>query len=354
MADEITPDFFRRQDTPLASVLDDMFDGVYIVDRQRRILLWNRAAVAMTGYTAAEVRGRWCGDNVLDHIDADGNCLCRSECPLTHVFRTGCPIERKVYPRTKSGRRFPTITHAAPIHNEAGEIVAAVEVFRDASREEEFRLLQEKFNRLIAQHVTGATFDEVMGQARGDVAQISSRDLTVMYLDVEGFTGYTESKRPEEAVAMLNEVYGICGIIASECHGDVDRFIGHCITAVFIDANDAVGASMKILRALRKLNVWRKRKKQPPIAIRIGINSGRVIQGEVGTAHRKDRIVIGDVVNTAARLQELARPNGVCIAEATASRLRSVDKLDPGGMVLVRGKSDGFLVYHWTLENDKG
>ena len=344
---KITTALFRRTDTPLASVLNDMFDGVYIVDKDRHILFWNRAAETLTGFAAGDVCGRWCGDNILDHIDARGNYLCKTECPLTHVFRTGCPVELKVYPRTQSGRRFPTVTHAAPIHDESGEIVAAVEVFRDATRDEEFRLLQEKFNRLIAQYVSSATFEEVMAQARGSsAAGSSSRNMSVMYLDVVGFTSFSEGHRPEEAVQMLNDVFGMCDIITTECHGDVDKFIGDCIMAVFIDANDAVEAAKRVLQALARMNDWRLNENKPPIAVRIGINSGLVIQGEVGTPHRRDLTVIGDVVNTAARLQQLAHINGICISEAAASRLKNLDDFERGGMVLVRGKSEGILVDH--------
>lgn len=346
--DAVSAALLQRTDTPLASVLDDMFDGVYIVDPNRRILFWNKAAEDLTGFAADEVRGRWCGDNILNHIDVQGNYLCKTDCPLTQVFRTGLPIEMKVYPCTKCGRRFPTVTHAAPIHNEAGEIVAAVEVFRDASQDEQFRTLQEKFNRLIAQYVSSATFEEVMAQARGDSAGTSfSRDMTVLYLDVVGFTNYSEAHRPDEAVQMLNDVFGMCDVITTECHGDVDKFIGDCIMAVFLDANDAAEAGRKVLVALDRMNEWRAHDNEPPIAVRIGVNSGLVIQGEVGTPHRKDLTVIGDVVNTAARLQQLARVNGMCISEATASRLRSIAEFERGGMVLLRGKSDGILVYHW-------
>ena len=344
----ITSEYFQRDDTPLASVLNDVFDGVYIVDRQRRILFWNRAAERMTGFAAGEVRGRWCGDGILDHIDENGTCLCKSACPLTHVFSTGCPIEKKVYPRAKNGRRFPTITHAAPLHNEAGEIVAAVEIFRDATREEEFRLLQEKFNKLIAQYVSTATFEEVMARARGQhTGNGTSRDVTVLYLDVVGFTTYSESHRPAEAVEMLNDVFAICDIITTECRGDVDKFIGDCIMAVFIDANDAVEAGKKVLRALHRMNQWRHAEGKPPIHVRIGINSGIAVHGEVGTPQRKDLTVIGDVVNTAARLQQLAQPNGMCLSEAVLARLSQCEGFIPGGTVLIRGKSEAMVIYHW-------
>jgi PAS domain S-box-containing protein len=349
MAPKLTVDELRRTDTVLASVLDDMFDAVYITDKHRHILFWNRGAERVTGYAAADVQGRWCGDNILDHVDENGNYLCKTDCPLVHVFKTGQPIEKKIYPRHRCGKRFPTLTHVAPIHDEAGAIVAVVEVFRDISREEELRLLQEKFHKLIAKYVSTATLEEVMARVQGAVPGAAAiRDLTVLYLDVVGFTAFSELHRPQEAVELLNDIFGMCDVITTECHGDVDKFIGDCIMAVFIDANDAVAAGRKVLEGLGRMNAWRNAAGQDSIWVRIGINSGLVLHGEVGTTHRKDLTVIGDVVNTASRLQHLAPPNGICLSESAYSRLTDAADLLPCGRVRVKGKAEPIEVYHYT------
>lgn len=351
MDEPMSAEYLSRKDTVLAAVLNALFDGVYIVDKDRKILFWNRGAEEITGYRAEEVENHWCGDNILNHIDEKGNILCHGGCPLTRSLRTGEHVRKKVYPLHQSGRRFPVVTHVAPIRDEAGEIIAAIEVFRDVSQEEEFRLLQEKFNKLIARYVSSATLDEVVAQIHGKSSTgVCIRDLTVLYVDVVAFTSFSERHSGEEAVSLLNDIFGICEVITTEYNGDIDKFLGDCIMAVFVDANDAVGAARQVLSALGRLNKQRGSEGQEPVAVRIGINSGHVIQGDVGTRDRKDLTVIGDVVNTAARIQASAQPNSVYISTAAFSRLKDSTAFAYEGEIRVKNRETPIGVYRYAGE----
>lgn len=336
-------------DSDLASVLDSLFDGVYIVDNDRRIIFWNRGAEAITGYAAAEVRGRCCSEDILNHIDENGKLLCGSECPLASCLRTGEEIAAKVYALHKSGRRFPVRTHIAPLRDDSGAIVAGIEVFRDISDEEEFRQLQEKINRLVQQYVSKSTYEEILQRAGSGTGNgTRPRDLTIFFLDVAGFTPFSETHAPEEVVRMLNNVFGICDVITRESHGDIDKFIGDAIMAVFVDANDAVSAAERILdHALPHYNRVRESEGLEPVRVRIGINSGRVLQGNIGTEDRKDLTVIGDVVNCAQRIESAAEPGVLLLSEATYSRLRPERSANYRlrGEVAVKGKSRPVRVY---------
>lgn len=119
-----------------AGLLDSLADGVYVTDTGRRILLWNRAAERITGWTAAEVVGRTCFDNLLCHVDKDGHCLCGHEhCPLHRSVVTGRASEAPllVYAQRKTGERIPVEVTVAPLHDRSGGVVGGIEVFRDAS-----------------------------------------------------------------------------------------------------------------------------------------------------------------------------------------------------------------------------
>ncbi len=328
------------------SLLNDIFDGVYIVDKDRKILFWNKGAEDVTGYKSAEVAGKHCSDNILNHIDEKGNLICKTDCPLKKTLETGKKIKTKVYPLHKSKKRFPVMTHIAPIKDKEGNIVAAIEVFRDITKEEEFRILQEKFNRLIKKYVSSATYDDVLNEARSNAASTAhKKDLSVLYLDIVGFTGYSEKHSPENVTQMLNEVFGICEIITKECFGDIDKFIGDAVMAIFIDANDAANAAVKILRALSKMNKNRTEKNQEKINVRIGINSGEVIQGTVGTVNRRDLTVIGDVVNTASRIQNISPVNTVAVSESTYSRIKQPEDFKFYKEVKVKGKANPVPIY---------
>ena len=323
MSQEFSADHLREEGSPLRTVLDSVFDGVYIVDPKRRIIFWNRKAEELTGYCANDVMGRCCGDDILNHIDEQGRLLCKGLCPLARVIETSEPARAKVYPLHKSGRRFPVMTHIAPILDANGKVVAAIEVFRDISKEEDYRILQEKFQRIVQKYVSTTTFQEIVEQARsGGGARALQRDLTILYLDIVGFTSLSEKSTPEEMIDLLNMFFATCGVITRECHGDIDKFIGDAIMAVFIDANDAIEAARTIIRvSLPDLNALRVEAGREPVRVRIGINSGLVMQGDIGTLDRKDRTVIGDVVNTAQRIERICPPNSILISEATYSRL---------------------------------
>jgi adenylate cyclase len=301
----------------------------------------------MTGYSNDEVLTRKCSDNILNHIDDEGTLLCIHGCPLDRTLATGEHVKVKVYPLHKSGRRFPVMTYICPIRDRSNEIIAAIEVFRDISQEEEHRILQEKFSSIIKKYVSTTTFEEIMSKVQVGAADASRRvDMTIMFLDVVGFTNFSEKYSPEQVVNMLNELFEVCSDVIEECQGDIDKFIGDAVMAVFLDANDAVCAASKILfQYLPELNERRLRQNKDAISIRIGINSGNVIQGDVGTVNRKDLTVIGDVVNTASRIEARAEPGSVYISESTFSRLKDPSEFTSVGEIKLKGKKQALKLF---------
>ena len=319
-------DDLQNPSSELYRTLNSLYDGVYVVNPKRVILFWNKAAELMTGYSAEEVVGHSCKDDILNHIDENGVLLCRSACPILKAITHGESSIAKVYPKSKDGKRFPVQTHVSTFRDEKGVVVAAIEVFRDISVQEDLRIMQEKFDTLIRKYVSSTTYSDVRNRVKSGGQHNVPRilELSVLYLDVVNFTGFSEVNPPEKVVKLLNDLFGICDVITRECYGDIDKFIGDAIMAVFTDANDAVRSAIRILNTgIPELNRVRKEAGQSPIAIRIGINSGLVLQGDVGTVDRKDLTVIGDTVNIAARVEKASLPNRLTISEATLSRLSS-------------------------------
>lgn len=345
----ISVEALSGKDTLLGKVLDSIFDGVYITDRSGAILFWNRAAEEITGYAAESVVGRRCSDNILNHIDEKGRLLCGDRCPLMQAIETGEACGAKVYPLHRDGHRFPVQTHIGPIRNEHGKVIAGIEVFRDISHGEAFRLLQEKFNQLVKKYVSQTTYEELVAQATlGADTEALSRELTIFYLDMVGFTAFSESSEPPQVVQVLNEVFGMCDVITRENHGDIDKFIGDALLATFIDVNDAVDAARKVARnALPYYNEKRKEKGLEAVNVRIGIHSGVVLQGDIGSSERKDRTVIGDVVNVAQRIESICVPGAVFISEASFSRLDEAwaRRFAFHGEVPVKGRAEAVKVY---------
>lgn len=136
-------------------LLDQMSDGVYFVDRERRIQYWNKAAQQLTGYAPAEVLGRLCQESRLCHTDADSGCLCHEGCPLTDSMADGEAREVNLYLRSKSGRKVPAAVRVRPMKGADGTIVGAIEIFSDDAAHSEARRKIESMQRLAyLDHVT--------------------------------------------------------------------------------------------------------------------------------------------------------------------------------------------------------
>ncbi len=111
------------------NLIDNLYDGVYFVDRDRRITYWNKGAERISGYSAEQVIGRRCRDNLLNHVTANGISLCQDHCPLSAVMEDGKPREAEVYLHHADGYRVPIMVRATALRDEEGKIVGAVETF---------------------------------------------------------------------------------------------------------------------------------------------------------------------------------------------------------------------------------
>lgn len=120
-----SPDFFER-------LFEQFYEGVYFVDRQRRITYWNRAAHRISGYAPEEVIGHYCQDNILDHVDDAGTQLCFGKCPLMTTIESGLPHECEIYLHHKQGHRVPVRVRVTPVRDAGGNVVGAVEMFLES------------------------------------------------------------------------------------------------------------------------------------------------------------------------------------------------------------------------------
>ncbi len=138
-------------------LLNQIDDGIYFVDRERTISYWNLAAERITGYTAEEVVGSKCYDNILNHIDKKGVHLCHVGCPLLKTMQDGLDRQAPVYLSHKLGHRVPVSIKSMPIYDK-GLIVGAIEIFTD--RDQPYNLLESIEELKVLAH-----FDPLTGLA---------------------------------------------------------------------------------------------------------------------------------------------------------------------------------------------
>jgi PAS domain S-box/diguanylate cyclase (GGDEF) domain len=120
-------------DNVLDIVLESIAEGVYMVDRDRRITYWNSGAERITGYPKEKVIGSKCSDNLLRHVTADGQELCAEGCPLAACMCDGVNREAEVFLHHRDGHRVPVIVKAIPVTDEEGKPNGSIEVFADRS-----------------------------------------------------------------------------------------------------------------------------------------------------------------------------------------------------------------------------
>jgi len=115
------------------SLLNNLSEGVYIVDTGRRITYWNSGAEKISGFPAAAVIGKRCGPKTLKHIDAKGAVLCRGACPLEKTLTDGLPRSAEVYLHHKDGHQIPVILRTKALFDEKKRIIGAAQIFTDNS-----------------------------------------------------------------------------------------------------------------------------------------------------------------------------------------------------------------------------
>ncbi|GAA6136874.1 hypothetical protein NBRC116583_06210 [Arenicella sp. 4NH20-0111] len=180
---------------------------------------------------------------------------------------------------------------------------------------------------------------------------------TILFSDIVGFTRLSERLEPEKVVDFLNLYMTAMSNIIEEEGGIVDKFIGDGIMAVFTD-NDAEQAMAAVRAGLRMQETVHKDREtwgdiDPDLAaveIRIGINSGRVISGNVGSEQRMDYTVIGDNVNVAARIEQACEPGGVLVSLSTYEDIKLRVKATEMEPIKVKNRDQAVLTYSVTSE----
>jgi adenylate cyclase len=212
-----------------------------------------------------------------------------------------------------------------------------------------------KMKRLFGQYVSKDVYAQLV--ANPDLARLGGqrRDMTVLFSDIRGFTSITEKGNPEEIVHMLNEYFTKMVEIVFRHHGTVDKFVGDMVMALFgapLDdpqhADHAVEAALDMMEELRRLNVkWTEEGRAVSVDIGIGVNTGPMIAGNIGSDQIMSYTVIGDAVNLGSRLESLNKQYSthIIISDDTRQRLTGAFVFRPLGDVVVKGKTRPVAIF---------
>jgi len=172
-------------------IIDNLYDGIYFVDRDRVITYWNKGAERITGYPANRTVGRACRENILNHVTANGVQLCQNHCPLAAVMEDGKEREVEVFLHHADGHRLPVIVRASAVRDEEGNIIGAVESFsNNASIMDARRKLLELRHVATTDALTGiGNRMHLDGRLNAAIAEYQNNPsaAALLFMDVDNF-----------------------------------------------------------------------------------------------------------------------------------------------------------------------
>jgi adenylate cyclase len=212
------------------------------------------------------------------------------------------------------------------------------------------RLIKKMFSRYVSKDV----FDQLVANPSLAALGGARRHMTVLFSDIRGFTTMSEKGTPEDVVAQLNELFTRMVAVVFAHRGTVDKFVGDMIMALYgapLDDRDhadhAVETALAMIRTLNDMNGEWQRQGRPTLDIGIGVNTGDMVAGNIGSDTIMSYTVTGDAVNLGARLESLNKDYGtrIIISEFTRAALKGQYDIHPLGEVVVKGKTKPVAIF---------
>jgi adenylate cyclase len=247
------------------------------------------------------------------------------------------------------------LSHRVDLHrrDELGDLASAFnKMAEDLS-------LKEKIKDSFGRYVTPEIVNMVLADPDSRWMKASRVEATVVFVDIRGFTTLAEDRDPELIINILNDYFSRITDIISKHGGHLDKFVGDAVMAVFgaplpiqSHAEAAVDASVEIQKELAGLN-QKERGKGIAISVGVGINSGEMVAGNLGSEKRMEYTFIGDNVNVASRLTLMAQPGEILLTRRTRDLIDSETslRLKEKGRVYVKGRKRRVTVYSISGES---
>lgn len=230
--------------------------------------------------------------------------------------------------------------------DELGNLAAA---FNHMGEElQRHKLARESFGKYVGEEV----LEMIVADSEQSWLKGHENEATIFFADIRGFTAYAENRNPKTVVAMLNTYFEIATRAILDYGGYVDKFIGDCVLGVFgvpvlrkDHVERAVRAAMDLVQQLQQNG----RHDNPLLSsVGIGIHTGRIVSGNLGSQSKMEYTVIGDTVNLASRLSGLAGPGEVLVTDTVYQALGNMIVAAPAGTRNIKGKTAPVKTYRIT------
>jgi adenylate cyclase len=328
------------------NILESMDNGVIALDFEGKIITFNAAASRILGIASNEALGKYYPEVFFAYEgnDAFNDVLITViDTRQTHLYQE-VPFVRD------EQVTIPLGITSSLLHDEHGNEYGVVSVFSDLTEIKKRQFLQDTLTRYVTRQVV----ELILKNPDHIVLDGEEREATLLFSDIRGFTSLSEKMRPTDVVYMLREYFTLMVDAVFEFQGTIDKFIGDALMAIFgaptpqpDHAELAVLTALRMQSVLAEFNARRIQQQLPPLTIGIGIHTGNVVVGNIGSEQRLEYTAIGDAVNLASRLEGInkAYGTGIIISDMTLRHMkrpvlcRNVDR------VRVKGRREPVDIY---------
>lgn len=323
------------------SMLESMSNAVITMDEDGKIVTCNKAGLKLTGRPINDIV-----DVLATEFFVEENAW---------VMETIEKVEEEQEPEeivdgelVFHEETLSVNVTVLPLVNTEQKKLGSMVMIEDISSEKRMKSTMSRYMdpALAAQMMEGGNSDDFLGG--------KSTEATILFSDIRSFTTLTESLGAQGTVAMLNEYFTIMVDIITREGGMLDKFIGDAIMAAFgipvahdDDEDRAVRATIAMITELWDYNKVREARGELPIDHGVGLNTGMIVSGNIGSPKRMDYTMIGDGVNLAARLESACKQYSarILISEYTKAKLKGTYRLRDVDLVVVKGKTQPVGVY---------
>ncbi len=324
----------------LNDLIQNLSNGIITVDKNGVIKTVNKSFCQMLRIRPEEFLGK--------HYQSLEKKYSPIFQPNEKVIKTGKKYaEYDVITPILNNKKFIFNLSTLPLQDINGGNIGALSVIDDITQEKRIR---ENLSRYLPQHL----IKEVMNKDDLSLLNGRSQACSILFSDIRSFTSLTEELGATEIVTMLNEYFHSMVDAIYHYNGILDKFIGDAIMAVFgipyvnkKDPVNAINAALDMFHNLDTLNSKRVAQQKTPLKIGIGISTGQVISGNIGSEKRFEYTVIGDPVNLASRLEGATKKYGVniLICETTYAHIRQAFDCREIDTIRVKGKLKPTQIY---------
>ncbi|MBW2006334.1 MAG: adenylate/guanylate cyclase domain-containing protein [Deltaproteobacteria bacterium] len=227
-------------------------------------------------------------------------------------------------------------------------MIYAKDISQSYIRTKEEEELRNRLSRYVGEHLV----EKLISSKNGVFIENERREVTILFADIRSFTTITERMEAEEVVSMLNQFFGTMVDIIFRNNGILDKFVGDELMAVFglipsenSASHGAIKAAIEMQDAAEELMKVRAKQDKETFEIGIGINTGSAIVGNLGSENRMDYTAIGDSVNVAARLEQIAKGGEIIIGEQTYDQTQGRFHIQKKVKLRLKNKTEPVICY---------